>query len=69
MTNRVALISGAGRGIGRGIALEVAKKGYAIAVGDLNEENSLETIAQIEAAGGKAIYVNLDVSSSEAVLA
>lgn len=69
MTNRVALISGAGRGIGRGIALEVAKKGYAIAVGDLNEENSLETIAQIEAAGGKAIYVNLDVSNSEAVLA
>ncbi|MBR9909256.1 MAG: SDR family oxidoreductase [Gammaproteobacteria bacterium] len=69
MTQRVALISGAGRGIGRGIALEVAKSGYAVAVGDLNEENSLETVAMIEAAGGKAAFVFLDVSSTDAVTA
>lgn len=69
MTQRVALISGAGRGIGRGIALEVAKSGYAVAVGDLNEANSLETVAMIEQAGGKAAFVFLDVSSTETVAA
>jgi len=67
MTERVALISGAGRGIGRGIALEVAKSGYAVAVGDLNEKNSLETVAMIERAGGKAIFVFLDVSKTDVV--
>ncbi len=64
---RVALITGAGQGIGRGIAERLAKDGATIAIADLNEETAAGTVADIVAAGGKALSVVMDVSQEASV--
>jgi 2-hydroxycyclohexanecarboxyl-CoA dehydrogenase len=63
---RVALVSGAARGIGRGIAEELAARGRAVAIGDLLEDEAREAA---EAIGDAAIAVPLDVTSTESVAA
>ncbi len=68
-TPRVAIVSGAGRGIGRGIALALANAGYAVGVADLREAESSETVALIQQAGGRALFVPLDVANSDMVKA
>ncbi|MDB5429047.1 MAG: 3-oxoacyl-ACP reductase [Caulobacter sp.] len=55
LAGKVAIISGSGRGIGRAVALKLAGEGAAIVVNDLDEAPALETVAAIEAAGGKAV--------------
>jgi NAD(P)-dependent dehydrogenase (short-subunit alcohol dehydrogenase family) len=54
----VALITGAGRGLGRAIALDLACHGFRVAVNDLDEEAARATAAQVTAGGGEArVYV------------
>jgi NAD(P)-dependent dehydrogenase (short-subunit alcohol dehydrogenase family) len=59
---RVALVSGAGSGIGRATALGFGREGAAVAVADLSLAKAADTAAAIAAAGGKAIALAGDVS-------
>ena len=69
LDGKVAVVTGAGSGIGRGIALRLAEDKAAIAVWDLNPEGAAETVKQIEAAGGKALAITVDCSDKAAIKA
>lgn len=64
---KVAVVTGAGQGIGRAIALRLAKDGFSIGSLDFNAESAQETVKLIEKAGGKALAVKVDVSVREQV--
>ncbi|MDT0265876.1 3-oxoacyl-ACP reductase FabG [Streptomyces sp. DSM 44915] len=66
---RVALVTGAARGIGAATAVRLAADGHRVAVLDLTEESGRETVSAIEAAGGSALAVGCDVSDADAVRA
>ncbi|MGH6693298.1 MAG: SDR family NAD(P)-dependent oxidoreductase [Gammaproteobacteria bacterium] len=62
VNGKTAIITGGGSGIGRATAVLLARQGAAIVVADYNEGGAKETVAQIEAAGGRAAAVRADVS-------
>ncbi len=64
LQNKVALITGAGNGIGRETAILFAQEGAAICVVDVNDAAGQQTVDTITSAGGKAIYVRADVSKA-----
>ncbi|MBE0691651.1 MAG: SDR family oxidoreductase [Aquamicrobium sp.] len=66
---RTALITGAGQGVGRGIALHLAARGCALAVNDLFPDRAESVAAEIAATGGRAIAVAADICDHEAVAA
>ena len=61
LKNKVALVTGASSGIGRAIALAWAREGAKVVVSDVNAPLGEETVAQVRAAGGDAIFVAADV--------
>lgn len=65
LTGRVALITGAGNGIGRATALRMAAMGAVVGVNDLKQEFVDATVAAIEAAGGKAIGMAQNVATRD----
>ncbi|MCW2701680.1 MAG: fabG7 [Blastococcus sp.] len=67
MTARVAVVTGAARGIGAATARRLAADGFAVAVLDLSEDDARGTVEAIEAAGGRAIAVGADVGDAEQV--
>jgi 3-oxoacyl-[acyl-carrier protein] reductase len=62
LKGRTALITGAGRGIGRAVALQLAQLGAAVVVNDLDRDPLLETAALIEKAGGGAELITGDIT-------
>ena len=66
-TGKVALVTGAGRGIGKGVALRLAKHGADIAVNDLIPGTAENTVREVKALGRKAIAIPGDVSQNKTV--
>lgn len=69
LEGKVALVTGAGGGIGRAAAEAFARSGASVMVSDVNEAGGAETVTLIEAAGGKAAFVRCDVSNADEVKA
>src|SRR3984957_19290376 len=62
---RVALVTGAGRGIGRSVALQLAGEGARIVLNDLDDEPARAAVALIEAGGGEAMAVTGSVTDAQ----
>ena len=67
LQGRIALVTGAAQGIGRAIALELAKAGATLAIADINEVKLALVAAEIEALGGTAAAFKLDVSNQQSI--
>src|SRR5262249_15948476 len=64
LEGQVAIVTGAGRGIGRAIALELASLGADVVVAELNEPTPGDTANEVEKAGRKAVGMRVDVTSA-----
>lgn len=69
LVDKIALVTGAGGGIGRAIAQTYAREGAKVAVLELNAESGEDCAASIRAGGGDAIFVSVDVSDEAQVKA
>jgi 3-oxoacyl-[acyl-carrier protein] reductase len=67
LQGKVAIITGAGKGIGKEISLLLAKHGANIVIGDLNEEAARQAATEIEEIGSKALPVTVDVTDKQSV--
>ena len=66
LQNKVVLITGAGRGIGRGIALAVAKEGASVAVVEIDPATAESTTKELQALGANALAIPRDIGTREA---
>jgi 2-hydroxycyclohexanecarboxyl-CoA dehydrogenase len=67
LKGKTAIVTGAGSGIGRAIALRLAAEGVTVGVFDINLAGAGDTVKAIEAAGGKAVAVSCDITDYAAV--
>ncbi|MGC4008999.1 MAG: 3-hydroxybutyrate dehydrogenase [Pseudomonas sp.] len=67
LNGKVAVVTGAASGIGKQIALTLAQAGAAVAIADLQQDAAQCVAAEIEASGGKALAVAMDVTDEQAV--
>jgi 3-oxoacyl-[acyl-carrier protein] reductase len=68
LNNRVAIVTAAGRGLGKGIAINLAAHGATVIVNSYGEETTQGTVDEIKAAGGKAVGMPGDITSPERML-
>ena len=64
MKNKVALVMGGGAGTGRATVLAFAREGAAVVIADVNEEGGRDTLALVEAQGGKGLFVRADMGNT-----
>lgn len=67
LQNHIALVTGAASGIGQAVAVRFAAEGAAVMAADTDDKNGRETVERIRAAGGRAEFFHLDVSSADQV--
>ena len=67
LNGKVAIVTGAGSGIGRASAMLFAREGASVAASDINEERGEETVAAIRREGGEAFFAKADVSDARQV--
>ena len=67
MTNKIAIVTGAGQGMGRSVAMKLASEGIKIIVNDVNSEQADSTVSKINALGGIAYPNNADVTTHDEV--
>lgn len=65
MKDKISLITGAGSGIGRAVALAWAREGAHVVVSDVDQDGGEETVALVKKAGAEALFVQADVSKLE----
>jgi len=67
LKGKVAIVTGAARGIGKGIALRYAQEGADLVIADLRQEEAKQTLEEIKQLGGKAVFVKTDVTSEDSL--
>jgi NAD(P)-dependent dehydrogenase (short-subunit alcohol dehydrogenase family) len=64
LSKKVAIVTGAGIGMGRGIAKMLAKEGAIVVVSDVNEDAAKSTAGEIKSMGGQSLAIKMDVRSA-----
>jgi 3-oxoacyl-[acyl-carrier protein] reductase len=69
LNDKVALVTGGGRGVGRGVCIRLAQEGARVAVNDFHEERAARVADEIRSAGGRAVPVRADITDRQQVRA
>jgi NAD(P)-dependent dehydrogenase (short-subunit alcohol dehydrogenase family) len=67
LQGKVCIVTGAGQGVGRGIALAFAREGATVAVVEFNEQSGQQVAAEVEGLGSKSLFVHCDVADRASV--
>ena len=67
LSNRVAIVTGSGQGIGREIALKLSEQGASIVISDINAATAKEVASEIEAKNGKSIAIPANVTVADEI--
>jgi 3-oxoacyl-[acyl-carrier protein] reductase len=67
LRDRKAIVTGAGQGIGRSIAVKIAQEGADVVIAEMNADTGMKTAKEVEALGRKALFISVDVANQKHV--